>query len=60
MRKKRCLIFKSAGDRLIMCMIENEHIYKKEIGKSLTDVEGLGMQEVVGAFTGENIGATFF
>ena len=43
-----------------MCMNEKEHIYKKEIGKSLTDVEGLGMQEVVGAFTGENIGATFF
>jgi hypothetical protein len=42
-------------------MDTNKHIYKKRIGKSLTNVGGLGgMQEVVGAFTGEEIYAMFF
>ena len=41
-------------------MDANKHIYKNRIGKSCTDVEGLGMQEAVGAFTGEKIGAPFF
>ena len=57
---KQLKTWRNAGDRLSVCMDANEHIYKKRICKSLTDVEGLGMHEVVGAFTGENIGATFF
>ena len=52
--------WRNDGDRIIVCVDGNKHIYKKRIGKSLTDVKGLGMQEVVGAFTGEKIGATFF
>ncbi len=43
-----------------MCLDTNEHIYRKGIGKSLTDIEGLAMKEVVGEFTGKAIGTTFF
>jgi hypothetical protein len=56
---KQLTQWREAGDRLTVCMDTNEHIYKKKIGKSLTKVEGLRMQEVVEAFTGENIGAPF-
>ena len=40
----------------------NEVIYKKSIGKALTDRDGdgLAMKEVVGEFTGIPIGPTFF
>ncbi|KAL7524606.1 hypothetical protein ACHAWF_001017, partial [Thalassiosira exigua] len=41
-------------------MDANKNIYRKSIGKTLTDPEGLGMQDVVRSFTGEKIGATFF
>lgn len=47
------------GDRLIVCLDANEHIYRKSIGKALTDSEGLNLKEVVGDFTGKPIGATF-
>jgi hypothetical protein len=39
------------GDRLIVCLDANKHIYKKSINKALTDIEGLAMKEVVGEFT---------
>ena len=41
-------------------MDANENIYTKRIGKMLTDGNGLDMTEVVGAFTGQRLGATFF
>jgi hypothetical protein len=41
-------------------MDANKHIYKKLIGHSLTNQEGLNMQEVVGEFTGKKLGPTFF
>ncbi len=43
-----------------MCLDNNEHIYRKAIGKSLTNIEGLAMKEVAGEFTGKKIGTTFF
>jgi hypothetical protein len=52
--------WREEGDRLVVCMDVNEHIYKKSIGKELTDLEGLGMKEVVGEFTQQPIGSTFF
>ena len=52
--------WREAGDRLIVCMDANQHIYKKSIGKALVNEEGLGMTEVVGDFTGKQVGATFF
>jgi hypothetical protein len=39
------------GNQLIVCLDANKHIYKKSIGQALTDIEGLAMREVVGAFT---------
>ncbi len=48
------------GDRLIVCMDANEDIYKKSLGKSLTKVDGLNMSEVVGDFTGKQLGPTLF
>jgi hypothetical protein len=52
--------WRSEGDRLIVCLDANEDIYTKSIGKALTDVDGLAMKEVVGAFTGTPLGTTFF
>ena len=43
-----------------MCLDTNEHIYRKTIGKSLTNIEGLAMKEVVGEFTTQRLGATYF
>ncbi len=52
--------WRSEGDKLIVCLDTNEHIYRKAIGKSLMNIEGLAMKEVVGEFTGKKIGTTFF
>jgi hypothetical protein len=51
--------WREQGDRIIVCMDANEHIYQKSIGKALTDVDGLRMREVVGEFTGQKIGPTY-
>jgi hypothetical protein len=32
------------GDHLIVCLDANKHIYKKSIGKALTDIDGLAMK----------------
>jgi hypothetical protein len=45
---------------LVVRMDANKNIYRKAIRQSLTSVEGLNMQEVVGEFTGKKIGPTFF
>jgi hypothetical protein len=52
--------WREQGDRIIVCMDANEDIYRKSIGKTLTDEEGLNMREVVGEYTGQKIGATYF
>ena len=43
--------WRKEGDHLIVCLDANKHIYKKSIGKALTDIDGLAMREVVGDFT---------
>jgi hypothetical protein len=48
------------GDRLIVCLDSNKDIYKKSLGKALTDIDGLAMKEVVGEFTQKPVGMTFF
>jgi hypothetical protein len=48
------------GDHLIVCLDANEDIYKKSLGKSLTNIDGLAMKEVVGEFTRTLVGTTFF
>ena len=52
--------WQAAGERLVLCLDVNETIYRAELGWQLTDLHGLGMQEVVGNFTGKRLGATFF
>ncbi len=48
------------GERLIVCMDANEHIYCKQIGCTLTTPTGLGLKEIVGDFMGQQLGATYF
>jgi hypothetical protein len=52
--------WRNKGDRLIVCLDTNKDIYKKSIGKALTNKDGLHLSVVVGDFTGKQIGATFF
>jgi hypothetical protein len=52
--------WREAGDKLIICFDANEDVYNKSLGKTLTSIDGLGMQEVVGQFTQKKLGATFF
>ena len=52
--------WRTAGDRLVVCLDANENIYTQALGKMLTDPEGLGMIEAVGGYTGKKIGPTYF
>ncbi len=52
--------WRARGDRLIVCLKANENIYTQALRNMLTNPEGLGMVEVVGAYTGKKIGATYF
>ncbi len=52
--------WREEGNRLIVCLDANKHIYKKSIGKALTDIDGLAMREVVGDFTRQPVGPTYF
>jgi hypothetical protein len=52
--------WRKEGDWLIVCMDANKNIYRRAIGCTLTDQEGLTMVEVVGEFTGKKIGPTLF
>jgi hypothetical protein len=47
-------------NKLAVCLDANENIYHKSLEKALKNVDGLNMQEVVGMFTGKQIGATYF
>ena len=52
--------WRAEGDRLVVCLDANDDIYKKDLGKTLTAVDGLNMSEVVSDFTGNPVGPTFF
>ena len=52
--------WRDQGDRLIVCLDANQHIYREGIGRELADANGLDMKEVVGSFTGKQLGATYF
>ena len=57
---KQLIKWRVGGDRLLVCLDANERIYKKKLGKALMERESLGMIEVVGTFTGQEISATLF
>ena len=49
------------GKCLILCLDAYENVYDAELGRQLTDVGGLlVIKEVVGNFTGQYLGATYF
>ena len=44
----------------MVCLDTNGDIYKKKLGKALVQTNELSMVEVVGNYTGQKVGATFF
>jgi hypothetical protein len=52
--------WREQGDKLIVCLDANEDVYSKLIGKALTLIDRLAMQELVGKFMGRRIGPTYF
>jgi hypothetical protein len=52
--------WRRAGEDLILCLDANENIYLGKLGRELTNLQGLGMKEVVGEFTTRRLGATYF
>ncbi len=52
--------WRAEGDWIVVCMDANKDIYCKSMGKALMDQDGLNMSEMVGDFTGEKLGTTYF
>ncbi len=52
--------WRKEGNCLIVCLDANKDIYNFLGGKSLTNIDGLAMKEVVGEFTCTPVGTTFF
>ena len=52
--------WRKGGDRLVVCLDANGDIYKKKLGKDIGKTSELEMVEVVGSFTGQKVGPTFF
>ncbi len=48
------------GERLILCLDANKNIYRGELGRQLTKLNSLGMKEVVGEFTAQQLEAMYF
>ena len=52
--------WRNAGERIVLYMDQNEHVYDEMLGKTLSDRNGLNLQEVILKQTGIQTGATFF
>jgi hypothetical protein len=52
--------WRRGGSKLVVCLDANENIYHKSLGKVLANADSLNMQEVIGTFTGNQIGTTYF
>jgi hypothetical protein len=52
--------WRDAGERIVLFMAHNEHVYHGMLGKALSNREGLNLQEVILKQTGTPTGATFF
>ncbi|KAL7540166.1 hypothetical protein ACHAWF_006609, partial [Thalassiosira exigua] len=57
---RKALLEVVQGERIAVCLDANQDVYKKELGKALTDPDGLAMNEAVGFHTGKKLEATFF
>jgi hypothetical protein len=52
--------WRAAGERIVLFMDHNEHVYDGMLGKALSDREGLNLREVILETTDVQTGATFF
>ena len=52
--------WRNARERIVLYMDHNEHVYDGTLGKTLSDRNGLNLQEVILKQTGIQTGATFF
>ena len=52
--------WRAAGERIVLFMDHNEHVYNGALGKALSDRDGLDLREVILETTGVQTGATFF
>ncbi len=48
--------WRAEGDRIVLFMDHNEHVYDGALGKALSDSEGLNLQEVIFQHTGTKLG----
>ena len=52
--------WRAAGEKIILFVDHNEHVYDGMLGKALGDRDGLNLKEVILETTGVRTGATFF
>ncbi len=52
--------WRAEGDRIVLFMDHNEHVYNGALGKALSNSTGLNLQKVILQHTGTRTGATFF
>jgi hypothetical protein len=52
--------WRDAGERIVLFMDHNKHVYDGVLGKALSNRNGLNLQEVILKQTGAPTGATFF
>jgi hypothetical protein len=52
--------WRAAGERIILFMDQNEHVFDGALGKTLSNKEGLNLSEVILQHTGARTSATFF
>ncbi len=52
--------WRAEGDRIVLFMDHNEHVYDGALRKMLSDSTGLNLQEVILQHTSTRTGATFF
>jgi hypothetical protein len=52
--------WRAAGERIVLFMDNNEHVYDSALGKALSDREGLNLSEVILKHTGLRTGTMFF
>ncbi len=50
----------AAGERIVLFMDHNEHVYINALGKALSDREGLNLSKVILKHTGSRTGAAYF
>ncbi len=51
--------WRAEGDRIVLFMDHNEHVYDGALGKALSESEGLNLQEVILQHTGTKTGVNF-